>query len=145
MFRKLIAKLRTKKQQLQNHKTHNDVIETKPDDENDVDITISKDGNILKIEISNYISIEDYVKKMESSDKYSVLDLLCNCVLWGHRRQKINKGIYYVIVVDNRLYNILFADKKIIIDERTNIELDEQTQKENITQERVITFYIDIL
>ena len=70
-----------------------------------------------------------------------MLDLVCLSVLWNSDKQKVNKGTYYVISVDNRLYNILFTDEKIYIDERTKKEIDEQTQKENITQERVITFY----
>ena len=79
---------------------------------------------------------------MKSSNEYRILDLLCNCVVWNSNKQKVNKGTYYVITINNYIYNILFAGDKIIIDERTNKELDEQAQKENIIQERVITFYI---
>ena len=64
-------------------------------------------------------------------------------MLWNSNKQKVNKGTYYVITIDNRIYNILFNGDKIIIDERTKIELDEPTQKENITQERVITININ--
>ena len=69
-----------------------------------------------------------------------MLDLLCNCVLWNGSKQKVNKGTYYVINTSNCLYNILFTDDTIDIEERIKIELDEQTQKENIIQDRVITF-----
>ena len=99
-----------------------------------------KNNNIYKIEISDYISIIDFVDKRNSSDEYKVLDLLCNGVLWNGRKQKVNKGTYYVINASNRLYNILFTDEIIDIDERIELELDEQTQKENIIQERIITF-----
>ena len=143
MFKELIDKLKAKKIQIQNCRTDNNVMETKSIEQNRFDITISNHNNISKIEISDYIPIEDYVKITKSSDKYHILDSLCNCVLWNSNKQKVNKGTYYVITIDNRIYNILFNGDKIIIDERTKIELDEPTQKENITQERVITININ--
>jgi hypothetical protein len=142
MFRELIDKLKSKRQQLQRYNTN--VIETKPiEEEKEIDIKISKQDNIFKIEISDYISIGDYVNKTESSEEYGILDLICLSVLWNSNKQMVNKGIYYVITSDNRLYNILFTDDKIYIDERTKKEIDEQTQKKNITQERLITYNID--
>jgi len=138
MFRELIDKLKSKKQQLQKYKTNNDAIETK-----EIDIKISKKDNIYKIEISDYISIIDFVDKRNSDDGYSILDMLINCVLWNSDKQKVNKGIYYVTTIDNRIYNILFIDDKITIDERTKKEIDEQTKKKNIIQERVITYNIN--
>jgi len=141
MLRELIDKLKSKKQQLQKHEASNDVIETKQiEEEKEIDIKVSKQGNIYKIEISDYISIIDFVDKKNSSDEYKVLDLLCNYVLWNGSKQKVNKGIYYVINTSNCLYNILFTDDTIDIEERIKIELDEQTQKENIIQDRAITF-----
>lgn len=141
MIRELINKLKSKKQQLQKYHTNNDaVVVTNPiEEEKEIDIKISKQDNIYKIEIDDYISIGDYIKKMESSEEYRILDFLCNCVLWNNDKQKVNKGTYYIIATDNRIYNILFTDEIIRIDERTKIKLDEQTQKENIIQERVIT------
>lgn len=142
MFRELIDKLKSKRQQLQKYNTN--VIETKPiDEEKEIDIKISKQDNIFKIEISDYISIVDYVNKTEYSKESGILDLICLSVLWNNNKQKVNKGIYYVISVDDCLYNILFTDDKIYIDERTKKEIDEQTQKRNITQERVITYNIN--
>jgi len=142
MFRELIDKLKSKRKQLQRYNTN--VIETKPiEKEKEIDIKILKQENIYKIEISDYISIGDYVNKAKSSEEYSILDLICLSVLWNSNEQKVNKGIYYVITIDNRLYNILFTDDKIYIDERTKKEIDEQNQKRNITQERLITYNID--
>lgn len=144
MFRELIDKLKAKKKKLQDYATNSDTIENNPiEKQNNFEITISSENNISKIFISDYISIGDYVKKMESSVEFHILDLLCNCVLWNSRKQKVNKGTYYVISNGNRLYNILFTDEKLIIDERTKIEFDEQAQKENIIEERVITFDIN--
>lgn len=144
MLRELIDKLKSKKKQLQSSTINNKTIETKPiEEESKFDISISSQNNIYKIEISDYISIGDYIKKMKSSDEFHILDLICNCVLWNSTNQKVNKGTYYVISIANRIYNILFTDEKIKIDERTKIEIDEQAQKDNITEERVITYDIN--
>ena len=77
---------------------------------------------------------------MKSSEEYSILNSICNCVLWNGGKQKVNKGTYYVLFKDNRIYNFLFNGEKIEIDERTKI--DREDDKENITQERVITLYL---
>ena len=77
------------------------------------------------------------------SDEYNILDSLCNCVIYNSEKKKVNKGIYYVITNGNSLYNILLNDEKIIISERIKLAIDEETRKENIKQERVITFYIN--
>ena len=142
MLRELIDKLKLKKQQLQKYKTNNDVVET-IEQEKEIDIKISKKDNIFKIEISDYISIINFSDKRNSSDDYNILDMLCNCVLWNSDKQKVNKGTYYVIIIDNRIYNILFTDDKVKIDERIKKEIDEPTQKKNIIQERVITYNIN--
>lgn len=141
MVRELIDKLKSKKQQLQKYKTNDDTIETK--NQKEIDIKISKQDNIYKIEIYDYISIIDFVDKKNSGDEYGILDMLYNCVLWNSDKQKVNKGTYYVTIIDNRIYNILFTDDKIKIDERTKKEIDEQTKKENIIEERVITYNIN--
>lgn len=140
MFRELINKLKFKKQQLTKY---NNVNETKSVEENKIDIIVSKENNYFKVEISDYISISDYVDKMESIDEYNILHSICNCVLWNNNKQKVNKGTYYVINNNNYLYNILFTGEEIMIDERIQKEKDEQTEKENITQERVITVNIN--
>ena len=143
MFKELIDKLKAKKKQLQNYRIENNTMETKTVEQNKSHITVSVQNKISKIEINDYISMEDYEKIMKSSEEYHILELLCNCVLWNSNKQRVNKGTYYVIIVDNRIYNILFTGDKIKIDERTKIQLDEQTQKENITQERAITLNIN--
>ena len=61
MFKELIDKLKAKKIQIQNCRTDNNVMETKSIEQNRFDITISNHNNISKIEISDYIPIEDYV------------------------------------------------------------------------------------
>lgn len=137
MFRELINKLRIKKVNLQKYKANNRIESNLI--ENETDITISKVDNIYKIEISDYISISDYIVKKNSNEEYYILDLICNCVLWNGSKQKINKGIYYVISMGNCIYNILFSEENIKIDERIKMELAEK----DMTQERVITFNTD--
>lgn len=63
MFKELIDKLKIKKKQIQNCITDNNTIENNLIEQSSFDIFISKQNNIYKIEISDYISIGDYVKK----------------------------------------------------------------------------------
>lgn len=142
MLKELIEKLKRKKHQIQSYKSDNDDIKTgiKVHEEKEVKIIVSSQNNITKIEIPDYVCIGDFVDKKNYGEEYKILDLLCNCVLWNSDKQKVNKGIYYVIILENRIYNILFTDDKIQIDERIKPIFDEVTNKENITQERVITY-----
>lgn len=142
MFKELIDKLKQRRNKIQNYKTNNNDIKTgiKVHDEKEVDIIISNQNNITKIEIPDYVCIGDFIDKKNLGEEYKILDFLCNCVLWNSDKQKVNKGIYYVILIDNRIYNILFTDGKLQIDERIKPIFDEVTNKENITQERVITY-----
>lgn len=142
MLKEIYDKLMIKKQKLQS--LNNISNENKiPEKENAIDINVSNNGNLFKIEISDFVSITDYVEKKNSSNKYSILSKISNSVLWNGSKQKVNKGIYYVITCDNRLYNILINNDKIVIDERTKKEKDEQTGNNNITEERVITIKIN--
>lgn len=142
MLKELIEKLKRKKHQIQSYKSDNDDINTgiKVHEEKEVEIIVSNQNNITKIEIPDYVCIGDFVDKKNYGEEYKILDLLCNCVLWNSDKQKVNKGIYYVIIIENRIYNILFTDDKIQIDERIKPIFDEVTNKEDITQERVITY-----
>ena len=145
MFKELIDKLKQRRNKIQNYRTNNDEIKTgiKVHEEKEVEIIISSQNNITKIEIPDYVCIGDFVDKKNLGEEYKILDFLCNCVIWNSDKQKVNKGIYYVITNGNSLYNILLNDEKIIISERIKLAIDEETRKENITQERVITFYIN--
>lgn len=144
MFKKLIDKLKIKRQSLEKYNTKSDANKTTPiEGDKEVNITITEKDNIFKIDISDYMTINDFFDKENSSDEYYILKSLYNYVLWNGRKQMVNKGTYYVITNDNTIYNILFSDENIEIDERTKIELDEQTQKENIICERAITFNIN--
>ena len=116
MLKELIEKLKRKKHQIQSYKSDNDDINTgiKVHEEKEVEIIVSSQNNITKIEIPDYVCIGDFVDKKNYGEEYKILDLLCNCVLWNSDKQKVNKGIYYVIIIDNRIYNILFNDDKYL-------------------------------
>ena len=125
MFKELINKLKKKKQRLQ------DLTDTQSEKAS-FNISISKEYGIYKIEVSDYVSIIDYADYVKLIDKYGITEKISNGVLWNSRKQKVNKGTYYVLIVENRLYNILVNDNDFILDERTQIE--------NITEERILEF-----
>lgn len=124
MIKNIIDKLKIRRCQLNKSKDNFDVIK----------VNFMEEYNFYKIEISDYISIFDYVNWKKANDKCHVLDLLCNSVLWSNEKQKVNKGTYFVINANKCLYNILFTLEKIIIDERMSVSLDENTGRENITK-----------
>lgn len=139
MFRKIFRK----NNQKQNNTQIDPLINSNTKEESNFNINITKVNNIIKIEISDYISMIEFDDKIKSGDEYRVLDLLCTSVLWNNSRQKVNKGTYYIIIIDNRIYNTLINEGKIKIDERTQKALGKQAQKENIIDERLITFNIN--
>jgi len=120
VFEKFLNKIKNKK----NKQT---VVETKKDHFN---INIDKIDDVLKMEISDYISITDYVEKMKEIDKYNLLDLVCNSVLWNSKKQLVNKGTYYILSYDGRLYNIILNEE--------GLKLDERIKVDGITEEKVI-------
>lgn len=123
MFKELIDKyLRRKK-----------VVEEKiqPVEEKQVfDISISRCNNVFMVDVSDYVTIGDYVERMHEIDNYNLLDLIGNAVLWNSKRQRVNKGTYYVIMHDGYLYNILLGEEETIIDER--IKVDDHTVEKHI-------------
>lgn len=139
MFKELINKLKGRKQKLENYTTYVEQEEKKEKD----NIIVSEENGICKIDILDYISIGEYVKVTDLGGIYSILSSISNSVLWNSDKQKVNKGIFYVINVDNRLYNILINDEIIKIDERIQKEFDDERNKDNITEERIITFSIN--
>lgn len=127
MFENLINKLKAKKQQLQNPVFYKGHI----DNHNPTfEILLSQENKFFKMEISDYISIVDYEERMKKIDNFGLESMISASVLWNSKRQKVNKGTYFVIKINNRLYNILISDGNLIIDERTNIE--------QIIEERII-------
>ena len=145
MIRKLINKLKREKQLLQNTNKSNNLKEEyliENNNENN-NIVLSKENNYYKVEFKDYVSIGDYVQMTNSCQEYNVLDFISNNILWNSKKQRVQKGIFYIIQIDNRLYNILITDKILRIDERTNKEIDVETKKNNITEEKIITLNLD--
>ena len=64
-------------------------------------------------------------------------------ICWNSGKSKIEKGIYYVFTVGNRIYNILINEYVLKIDERTSIDFDDKSQKDNVTIERIIQYLKD--
>lgn len=125
MLRVLIEKYLKKKKRVQE-------VSTQPvEEKQEFDINISRCNNIYMVDVSDYITIGDYVERMHEMDKYNLLELLGNAVLWNGRRQKVNKGSYFVIMHDGYLYNILLGDEETIIDER--VKVDDHTVEKHIT------------
>jgi len=79
----------------------------------------------------------------DSNEEYHILSSICTSVLWNSSRQKVNKGTYYVIPISNCIYNILVGNEEIIINEWTKINFDEQTQNDDVLQERKIILIND--
>ena len=94
------------------------------------DISISRCNNVFIVDVSDYVTIGDYVERMHEIDNYNLLDLIGNAVLWNSKRQRVNKGTYYVIMHDGYLYNILLGEEETIIDER--IKVDDHTIEKHI-------------
>lgn len=145
MLKELIDKLKRRKEKIETLTSQKeDIIKEKDTfEETKNNINITQEGNIYKIEFSDYISFEDFDKLIKLNTDYNILDLICLTVSWNSNEKKANKGIYYVISFDNYLYNIFINNNKVIIDERKKIDFDEIVQKENITRERVITYYFN--
>ncbi len=127
MVERLFNKLKTKKYKLQKPTLNQD---TPEEQKPSFDIVLSQKDNFLKMEISDDITLVDFVERMKEVDTFGIEPMISNPVMWNSSKQRVNKGAYYIIVVDNRLYNILISNDCIIIDEKTKIN--------EITEERII-------
>ena len=146
MFKDLLNGFKKKKQSSSN---------IEPQEKREFEINVSKYNNINKIEISDYITTTEYTNKRDSGEEYQILDMIRASVLWNSRKQMINKGTYYVTSINNHLFNILFTENKIIINERITELVDEDEKQtiannlhkeasdigEYITCDKTITFY----
>lgn len=125
MLRELIDKYLKKKKRVQE-------VSIQPvEEKQEFDINISRCNNIYMIDVSDYITIGDYVERMHEIDKYNLLDLLGNAVLWNGRRQRVNKGNYVVIIHNGYVYNVLLGEEETIIDER--VKVGDHTVEKHIT------------
>lgn len=136
MLKEFIDKLRGKinKEPLQEPVVYSEPIEEKPAFE----ILLSQENNFFRMDISDYITITEYVERMEEIDQFGIRALVSNAVLWNTKKQKVNQGTFYIIGVGNRLYNILLAANITMIDERTKVEDSTEDITEDITEERIV-------
>lgn len=124
-------KLKELRNKLTSSKTQDNVSQTlnhNNEEKQSFDIIISENNGIFKVEISDYITVTDYLEKMKQIDTFGVDSKLTNGVLWNSSKQCINKGVYFVFSHNGKLYNILNNEEFIKIEERTKIE-DETEEK----------------
>lgn len=129
MFSEMIDRLKAIKENLFNFKKNDESLQKK---ETTFDIKLTKNDGIFKLEISDYISVINYIERMELIDNYNVTPLLSTMVFWNSKKQKVNKGTYYIIEYDNIIYNILINDFNIYVDQKEKIN--------GITEEKVIYY-----
>lgn len=128
MFKEIIEKIksRTKKTLPVSSEKDLSFVEKEPP----FTINILQEQEFLKVEISDYISLKDFMDTIRLIDTFGATNLLCNSVIWNTDKQQVNKGTYFIIDLDDYLYNILINDEITIIDERI--------KKQAITEERKI-------
>ena len=56
------------------------------------DITISKNNDIIKLEISDYMAPFSFLERLKAKDVYNLYNMLGNEVIWNSQYQCINKG-----------------------------------------------------
>ena len=134
MLKELINKLKNKKQKLA---VLSNEVNTKTEETEiaNFKIQITNDNNIYKVEISDYISMQDYCDRMDLIDKDNVADLIFMSVLYNSETRGPKSGVYFIFCKDNRIYNILINESEIKVAERTLLGEEKE--------ERIITFPVD--
>lgn len=114
-------------------------------EEEDVNITFSLENSFYKIEVSDYASLSKFNEILSSNKEFDsiVNDINFINVFWNSKKEKINKGIYYIITVEDKTYCILIDRNEILVYEKIKKDIDEETLKENITEERILKFDIN--
>lgn len=136
MLKELINKLKNKKQKLESLSNELDVEKEEIETPN-FEINISSDNNIYKVEISDYISLQDYCDRMDLIDKDNVADLIFMSVLYNSETRGPKSGTYFVFRKDNKIYNILINESEINVAERTKIGEGKECE------EKVLNFPVD--
>jgi len=98
------------------------------DNNPNINIIISNEKNYTKIIINNYITFSEY------KNQIGELDLINGNVLLNGKLQKVNKGTFYIISIDNKKYTILINNNEL--------RIDEIAEKENITEEKILILNI---
>ena len=134
MLKELINKLKDKKQKIENLSNEFN-IEKEEQEKSNFEINITNDNNIYKIEISDYISMQDYCDRMDLIDKDKIGDLIFASVFYNSETSGPKSGTYFVFCKDNRIYNILINESEIKVAERTLLGEEKE--------EKIISFPID--
>lgn len=132
MLREILKKLKVLKGSVQSLKNDNPQEIEKSSDEKDFTITIQDISGGYKIEISDYLKINDYSNRMDELGASLIADKISSNIFWNSSKQKVQKGTIYVIEIDNKLYNILLDDD--------TIEVDVKIKLEDITEEKILTY-----
>lgn len=136
MLKELINKWKNKKQKLESLSAKINV-EKEEIEKTNFEINISSDNNIYKVEISDYISLQDYCDRMDLIDKDNVDKLIFMSVLYNSGTQGVKKGTYFVFRKDNKIYNILINESEINVAERTKFGEEKECE------ERIMSFPVD--
>lgn len=70
-------------------------------------IELHKIDNFFKMEVNGNITLGKYFEKMSEIDEYDMARLVRISNFWDGKSRLINQGIYYVLSIDGKLYNIL--------------------------------------
>lgn len=134
MLKDLINKLKNKKQKLESFS--NDIsINNDAVSKTDFEITISNLNGFYKVEISDYIKLSDFCERIKLIDIDNIADSIFLSVLFNSGRQSVNSGVYFIFNSDNKTYNFLINEEKIIVAERTFIGEEKE--------DRVLSFPVD--
>lgn len=128
MIKKIFSKL--KKEKIHSEGSVDNEVSNKK--ETSFDINVSSENDVLKIDISDYISIFDYIERMKLIGDGKYINVLVNGVLWNGSKQCVNKGSYYVFSIGDKTYNILVNDDEYKINERV--------KKDDTTEDKLLRF-----
>lgn len=119
MFNCLIKTLKDKKEELLSFSPKSDdaiVVENTPD--------------YFKMVLKDYMEVGMYSDIIDNLDPDKISDKISFSVLWNTTKQRINKGTFYVISIDDKTYNIWFDGLDVKLDER--IKVGEETHEKII-------------
>ena len=94
-------------------------------------ITVSSSEDMSIVNISDFMDLAEYYRKFKKVDACGVINMLTDNVILNNRPQKVNKGLYYIFQVDDKLYNVYVGEY---------IAVDERYKSEDIEYEKIIRY-----
>lgn len=110
-------------------------------EDNDVEISLIGENGFYKLEISDYISLNNHkLDNVISSngDVKAIFDELPARIFVDDMR--VNKGIFYFIIFDNKTYVIYMCDNTLRINEFIKKDIDLEYNKKNVEFERILIY-----